>query len=88
MQAHIVKQAPSLGGGYIDPFWISSSIFNEPKRWKLDGEELAAGKTVEEKEAIRKEAIRKKAYMVAARISKALLNLQHNDMIWIPYHFG
>ena len=54
MQVHIVKQMPSMKAGYIDPQCIAQTNFNYPKQWKLDAKELAAGKTLREKEHIRK----------------------------------
>jgi hypothetical protein len=54
----------------------------------MDCEELAARKTVEEKEAIRKDKMYKEGLKVVARIAKFLKNLQDNEMIWLPYHFG
>ena len=88
MQTSIVKKIPSLKVGYIDPWWISSNNFNDAKTWKLDGEELKNGKTVEEKEAIRNDALHKAGVKVAARIARFLRNLQHNRVVWLPYHFG
>ena len=52
MQVHIVKQIPSVKAGYIDPQAIAQTNFNYPKQWKLDAKELAAGKTIREKEDI------------------------------------
>jgi len=54
----------------------------------MDCEELAAGKIVEEKEAIRADKMYREGLKVACRIAKCLKNLQHNEMIWLPYHFG
>jgi len=54
----------------------------------MDCEELAAGKTVEEKEAIRADKMYREGLKVVGRIAKCLKNLQHNEMIWLPYHFG
>jgi hypothetical protein len=52
MQVHLSKQMPSVRAGYVDPQYIAQPNFNYAKEWKLDDKELAAGKTVEEKEAI------------------------------------
>jgi hypothetical protein len=87
MQTHIVKKVPTLRAGYIDHWLICGSIFQYPKDWKMDCEELAARKTVEEKEAIRKDKMYKEGLKVAARIAKFLKNLQDNERIWLPYHF-
>jgi hypothetical protein len=54
----------------------------------MDAKELAARETVEAKEAIRKDKMYKEGLKVACRIAKYLKNLQHNEMIWLPYHFG
>jgi hypothetical protein len=86
-QAHIVKQIPSLKARYVDPQPIAATNFNYPKQWKLDGKELAAGKTVTEKESIRAKKIRQEALKVAAFIALSLKHLQHNDAIYIPYNF-
>jgi len=87
MQTHIVKQMPSLSSGYVDPQSIAATTFNYPKNWKLDGKELAAGKTVVEKEQIRQKQIRTESIKVAAFIAQSFKNLQHNQMIWLPYNF-
>jgi hypothetical protein len=47
----------------------------------MDSEELAAGKTVKEKEAIRADKMYKESLKIACRIAKCLKNLQHNKMI-------
>ena len=52
MQVHLSKQMPSVRAGYVDPQCIAATCFNYTKDWKLDGKELAAGKTIEEKEKI------------------------------------
>jgi hypothetical protein len=88
MQTRIVKKMPSLRAGYIDPWLICASNFQYPKHWKLDGEELAAGETVEEKEKIRANKMYREGLKVACRIAKCLKKLQHNEMVWLPYHFG
>ena len=87
MQTHIVKQMPSLSSGYVDPQSIAATTFNYPKNWKLDGKELAAGKTVVEKEQIRQKQIRTESIKVAAYIALAFKNLQTSDAIWLPYNF-
>ena len=53
----------------------------------MDGNKLAAGKTVEEKEKIRNKEIRQAALKVAAYIALAFKNLQTSDAIWLPYNF-
>ena len=53
MQVHLSKKMPSVRAGYVDPQLIAATCFNYAKDWKLDGKELAAGKTIEEKEKIR-----------------------------------
>jgi hypothetical protein len=78
---------PSLKNGYVDPQPIAATNFNYPKQWKLDGKELAVGKTVAEKENIRAKILREEALKVAAFIALSFKNLQHNDVIYIPYHF-
>jgi hypothetical protein len=54
----------------------------------MDCEELKGGETVEEKEKIRRDKMYKEGIKVAARIARFLKDLQHNEMIWLPYHFG
>jgi hypothetical protein len=54
----------------------------------LDGEELAAGETVEEKEKIRANKMYREGLKVGCGIAKCLKKLQHNEMVWLPYHFG
>jgi hypothetical protein len=78
---------PSLKNGYVDPQPIAATNFNYPKQWKLDGKELAARKTVAEKENIQVKKIRQEALKVAAYIALSFKNLQHNDAIYIPYNF-
>jgi len=53
----------------------------------LDGNKLAAGKTVEEKERIRYKEIRQAALKVAAYIALAFKNLQNFSAIWLAYNF-
>ena len=88
VQTHIVKKAPTLRATYIDPWLICASNFQYPKDWAMDCEELATRKTIEEKEAIRADKMYREGLKVACRIAKCLKNLQHNEMIWLPYHFG
>ena len=53
----------------------------------MDGNELVAGKTVQEKERIRHKEIRQPALKVAAYIALAFKNLQNNFAIWLAYDF-
>jgi len=53
----------------------------------LDGNELVAGKTVQEKERIRHKEIRQPALKVAAYIALAFKNLQNCSVIWLTYNF-
>ena len=53
----------------------------------MDGNELAAGKTVEEKERIQNKEIRQAALKVAAYIALAFKNLQNCSVIWLTYNF-
>jgi hypothetical protein len=53
----------------------------------LDGNELAAEKTIEEKEKIQNKEIRQAALKVAAYIALAFKNLQNCSVIWLPYNF-
>jgi hypothetical protein len=78
---------PSLKAGYVDPQPITQTNFDYPKQWKLDCKELAAGKTLAEKEAIRTRIIREESLKVAAYIVISFTHLQHNDVIWVPYNF-
>jgi hypothetical protein len=43
---------PILKAGYVDPQPIAQANFKYPREWKLGCKELAAGKTIAEKEAI------------------------------------
>jgi hypothetical protein len=52
MQVHNSKQMPSVRDGFLDPQCIAQMRFNYAKNWELDGKELAAGETIEEKEKI------------------------------------
>lgn len=86
MQAHFGKQT-GKGHGYMDPRQIAQSRFAYPKKWKLDGKELAGGKTVEEKEEIRTKRLKEEAIKLAAYIAVTFKNLEKNQSIWLPYHF-
>jgi hypothetical protein len=87
MQAHFIKETHSMKAGYIDPQPIAQTVFNYPKKWKLDGKELAGGKMREEKEDIREAKIREEGLKVVAWIVVCLKNIQHFETIWIPYNF-
>ena len=87
MQAHIVKQIPSVKAGYVDPQAIAQTNFNYPKRWALDAKELAAAKTLREKERIHSAKLREESLKAAAYIALAFKNLQHHSTIWLPYNF-
>ena len=76
MQVHIVKQMPSVKAGYIDPQAIAQTNFNYPKQWKLDNKELAAGKTLREKEHIHTNKLKEESPKVSAYIALAFKNLQ------------
>ena len=78
---------PSVWDGYLDPQCVAQTNFTYAKAWKLDGKELAAGETIDEKEEIRKKEMREASLKVAAYISLALKHLQHNSCIWLPYNF-
>jgi hypothetical protein len=69
MQTHIVKKAPTLRAAYVDPWLICASNFQYPKDWAMDSEELAARKTVKEKEAIWADKMYKESLKVVLRIS-------------------
>jgi hypothetical protein len=88
MQTHLVKKVPTLSAGYVDPLMISESNFKYPKKWAIDSKELEKGKTIEEKGKIREDKIFTEGLKVAARIAICLRNLQNNEQIWLPYHFG
>jgi hypothetical protein len=81
MQAHIVKQMPSLKVGYVNPQPIAQTNFDYPRKWKLDYKEISAGKTVAKKEAIRNGVIRKEFLRVAAYLVVSFTHLQQNDVI-------
>ena len=87
MQVHIVKQIPSMKAGYIDPQAIVQTNFNYPKYWKLDDKELAARKTLREKEHIRTKKLREESLKVSAYIALAFKILQQHSTIWLQYNF-
>ena len=87
MQVHLLKQMPSVRARYVDPQCIAATWFNYGKEWKLDAKELAAGKTIEEKERIRNKKIRQATLKVATYIALAFKNLQNCSVIWLPYNF-
>ena len=87
MQVHIVKQILSVKAGYIDSQAIAQTNFNFPKQWKLDDKELAARKTLREKEHNRTAKLRKESLKVAAYIALAFKILQQHSTIWLPYNF-
>lgn len=87
MQVHIVKQMPNVKAGYVDPQAIAQTNFNYPKWWTLDAKELAAAKTLREKERIRTAKLREESLKVAAYIALAFKNLQQHSTIWLPYNF-
>ena len=78
MQVHLSKQMPSVRAGYVDPQCIAQPNFNYAKEWSLDCNELAARKTVEEKEEIWNKEIRAVALKTAAYIALAFKYLQYN----------
>lgn len=88
MQTHLVKKVPTLSAGYVDPSIICASNFQYPKQWAMDSKELENGKTHEEKEKIREEKIYMESLKVAVQIAICLKNLQKNELIYLPYHFG
>ena len=75
MQVHIVKQMPSVKVWYIDPQAIAQTNFNYPRQWKLVAKELAAGKTLREKEDIHAKKLRQESLKVSAYIALAFKNL-------------
>ena len=87
MQVHIVKQMPSVKARYVDPQAIAQTNFNYPKRWTLDAKELAAAKTLREKERIRTAKLREESLKVATYIALTFKNLQQHSTIWLPYNF-
>jgi len=78
---------PSLKAGYVDPQAIAQPNFNYPKQWTLDVKELAATKTLREKERIRTTRRKEESLKVAAYIALAFKNLQQHSTIWLPYNF-
>ena len=84
---HIVKQVPSVKARYIDPQVIAQTNFNYPRQWKLNAKELAAGKTIREKEDIHAKKLRQESLKVLAYIALAFKNLQQHSTIWLPYNF-
>ena len=81
MQVHIVKQMPCVKAGYVDPQAIAQINFNYPKRWTLDAKELAAVKTLRDKERIRTTKLREESLKVATYIALAFKNLQQYSTI-------
>jgi hypothetical protein len=77
----------SLKAGYVDPQPIAQTNFDYPKHWRLDCKELAARKTVAEKEAIRVSKMREESLKVATYLAVCFKHLQHNNVIWVPYNF-
>ena len=78
---------PSVKVGYIDPHAIAQTNFNYPKRWTLDAKELAAAKTLWEKEHIHMAKLREEPLKVVAYIALVFKNLQQHSTIWLPYNF-
>ena len=87
MQVYIVKQIPSVKAGYINPQAIAQTNFNYHKRWILDAKELAAAKTLREKEHIRTTKLREESLKVVAYIALAFKTLQQHSTILLPYNF-
>ena len=87
MQVHIVKQIPSVKAGYIDPQAIAQTNINYARQWKLDVKELAAEKTLREKEDTHAKKLRQESLKVSAYIALAFKNLQQHSTIWLPYNF-
>ena len=87
MQVHIVQQMPSVKARNVDPQAIAQTNFNYPKQWTLDAKELAATKTLREKECIHTAKLRKESLKVAAYIALAFKTLQQHSTIWLPYNF-
>jgi hypothetical protein len=77
----------SVKAGYLDPQAIAQTKFNYPKWWTQDAKELAAAKTLQEKECIRTAKLREESLKVAAYIALAFKNLQQHSTIWLPYNF-
>ena len=76
-----------MKAGYIDPQAIAQINFNYLRQWKLDDKELAAGKTLREKEHIRTKKLREESLKVSAYIVLAFKILQQHSTIWLPYNF-
>ena len=76
-----------MKAGYVDPQPIAQTKFNYPKQWKMDGKELAARKTLREKEDIRAKKLRQESLKVSTYIALAFKNLQQHSTIWLPYNF-
>ena len=74
----------SVKAGYIDPQAIAQTNFNYPKQWKLDDKELAAGKTLREKEDIRVKKLRQESLKVSAYIALAF-KISNNTLLY-GYH--
>ena len=74
MQVHIVKQMPSVKARYLDPQAIAQTNFNYPKQCTLDAKELAAAKTLREKERIRTAKLREESFNVVAYIALGFQN--------------
>ena len=72
---------------YLDPQAITQTNFNYPKQWKPDAKELAAAKTLREKEHIHTVKLREESLKVAAYIALAFKTLQQHSTIWLPYNF-
>jgi hypothetical protein len=66
---------PSLKARYVDPQPIAQINFDYPKQWRLDCKELAARKTVAEKDAIQTRIIREESLKVAAYIVVSFTHL-------------
>ena len=77
----------SVKAEYIDPQATTEINFNYPREWKLDDKELAAGKTLREKEDIRAKKLRQKSLKVSTYSALAFKNLQQHSTIWLPYNF-
>ena len=87
MQVHIIKQMLSVKARYLDPQAIAQINFNYPKQWTLDAKELAAAKTLREKEHIHMAKLREESLKVVAYIALAFKNLQQHFTIWLTYNF-
>ena len=76
-----------MKAGYIDPQAIAQTNFNYPRQWRLDAKELAAGKTLREKEDIRTKKLRQESLKILTYIALAFKNLQQHSTIWLPNNF-